>query len=72
MIFKDYSRGVATSRDAWAYNFNRNALVENMNRMIGYLQRGGLKWWKRRGNRDANVDDFVISDDAKISGVVIT
>ena len=33
-IFKTYSNGVKTSRDAWVYNFNRNMLAENMNRMI--------------------------------------
>ena len=66
--FSDYSRGVATSRDAWAYNFNRNALAENMSRMIDTYNEQVFKWG-HRGNRDANVDDFVISDDAKISGV---
>ena len=66
VIFKDYSRGVATSRDAWAYNFNRNALAENMSRMIDTYNEQVFKWG-HRGNRDANVDDFVISDDAKIS-----
>ena len=25
-----------------------------------------VKMWERRGNRDANVDDFVVYDDAKI------
>ena len=34
VVFRHYGRGVATSRDAWAYNFNRNALAENMSRMI--------------------------------------
>ena len=65
VIFKDYSRGVATSRDAWVYNFNRNALVENMNRLIGTYN-AEVDRWKRRENRDASVDDFVVSDDAKI------
>ena len=65
VIFKDYSRGVATSRDAWVYNFKRNALVENMNRLIGTYN-AEVDRWKRRENRDANVDDFVASDDAKI------
>ena len=65
MIFKTYSNGVKTNRDAWAYNFNRNALAENMNRLIGTYN-AEVDRWKRRENRDANVDDFVISDDAKI------
>ena len=66
VIFKIYSLGVRTNRDAWTYNFNRNALTENMSRMIDTYNEQVFKW-ERRGNRDANVDDFVISDDAKIS-----
>ncbi len=33
-IFETYSRGIATSRDDWAYNFSRTALEANMRRMI--------------------------------------
>ena len=66
VVFRHYGRGVATSRDAWAYNFNRNALAENMSRMIDTYNEQVFKWG-HQGNRDANVDDFVISDDAKIS-----
>ncbi len=65
VIFKLYSPGVNTARDAWAYNFNRNALAENMERMTDTYNEQVLKW-ERRANRDANVDDFVISDDKKI------
>ena len=67
-IFKTYSRGVATCRDAWAYNFSRNALRENMKRMIGFYNEQ-VSTWKRRENRDAtvdDVDDFVDYDDRKI------
>ena len=41
MIFKTYSNGVKTNRDSWVYNFNRNALTENMSRMIDNIQRRG-------------------------------
>ena len=66
VIFKTYSLGVSTNRDAWVYNFNRNILAENMNRLIGTYN-AEVDRWKRRENRDANVDDFVASDDTKIS-----
>ena len=66
VIFKIYSRGVVTSRDAWAYSFNRNALTENMNGMIDVYNEQVFKW-EHREDRDANVDDFVDYDDAKIS-----
>lgn len=33
-IFENYSRGLATSRDAWCYNFSRTAVEANLRRMI--------------------------------------
>ncbi len=65
VIFKIYSNGIKTNRDAWACNFNRNALTENMDRMIDFYNAQVFKWEKREG-RGANVDDFVVSDDKKI------
>ena len=65
VIFKTYSCGVGTSRDAWVYNFNRNALIENMSRMIDTYN-GEVDRWRRRGNLKAKVDDFVNNDDTKI------
>ena len=35
-IFENYSRGVATSRDAWCYNFSKAALTANMGSMIAF------------------------------------
>jgi len=64
-IFKIYSLGVSTNRDAWVCNFNRNALTENMNQMIETYNDQVSKW-ERRLDRNTNVDDFVISDDKKI------
>ncbi len=64
-IFKTYSNGVKTNRDAWAYNFNRDALTENISRMIeNYNAEVGR--WTQRTNRETNVDNFVIYDDTKI------
>ena len=65
VIFKTYSLGVNTNRDAWARNFNRNTLTENMSRTIDTYNEQVLKW-DRQAIRDANVDDFVIYDEAKI------
>ena len=65
VIFHTFSNGVVTARDAWTYNFNRNALTENINRLIGTYN-AEIDRWKRHENRDANVDDFVIYDEAKI------
>ena len=65
VIFKTYSNGVKTNRDAWAYNFDQDVLAENMNQMIG-VYNAEVDRWKRSGNQQANVDEFVISDDKKI------
>ena len=66
VIFKHYSNGVKTNRDAWTYNFNRNMLTENMKQTIEYYNEQVLKW-ERRTNRKTPVDDFVVNDDTKIS-----
>ena len=66
VLFHTFSNGVKTNRDAWAYNFNRNVLIENMNRMIRHYN-AEVDRWKRRENYDVNINDFVISDNRKIS-----
>ena len=66
VVFKNYSNGVSTNRDALVYNFNRNTLTENMQRTIDYYNEQVLKW-EQRLNRKESVDDFVVYDDAKIS-----
>ena len=66
VIFKTYSNGVKTNRDAWAYNYNRAVLVENMSRMIGTYNVQVSKW-ERRGNRNADIDNFVVYDDKEVS-----
>ena len=65
-VFKIYSNGVKTDRDAWVYNFNRNDLAANVQRMIENYN-AELDRWKRRADDGAKVDDFVSYDDAKIS-----
>ncbi len=65
VIFKTYSCGVGTSRDAWVYNFNRDGLAENVQRIIETYN-AEVDRWKRREDKGATEDDFVVSDDAKI------
>ncbi len=65
VICKMYSSGVGTGRDAWAYNFNRNALIENIGRLINTYNEQVFKW-ERQANSNAGVDDFVVYDDEKI------
>ena len=65
VIFKTYSLGVSTNRDAWVCNFTHNTLADNMHKMIETYNDQVFKW-ERRQDRDTNVDNFVISDDTKI------
>ena len=65
VIFKTYGGGVQTNRDAWAYNFNRNVLTENISGTIETYN-AEVARWSQRANRDANVNDFVVSDDKKL------
>ena len=66
VIFKHYSNGVKTNRDAWAYNFNRNTLTENMQQTIEYYNEQLLKW-RQPENLNTKVDDFVVYEESKIS-----
>ena len=65
VIFKTYSLGVSTNRDAWVYNFNRNVLTENISKMI-QTYNAEVARWGQRTDQNANLDDFVVSDDEKI------
>ena len=65
VIFQTYSLGVSTNRDAWARNFNRNTLAKKMSGLIEAYN-AEVDRWQRRENREADVDDFVIYDDARI------
>ncbi len=65
VLFKTYSNGVKTNRDAWVYNFNHNTLAENMSKMISNYNTE-VAQWGQRPDREANLDDFVVSDETKI------
>ena len=65
VIFKTYSSGITTNRDAWVYNFNRDTLIENISRMIGNYNTEVARWGQHIG-RDADLDDFLESDDTII------
>ncbi|MCY3626058.1 MAG: helicase [Gammaproteobacteria bacterium] len=64
-LFKTYSVGVLTARDAWAYNSNRDALAENMQAMMEFYNSEVSKW-ERRVERTQSVDAFVSPDSTKI------
>ena len=64
-IFGLHSNGVSTSRDAWAYHFNRDMLRENMQSMID-VYNTQLFRWERRAHPDEELTTFVETDPTKI------
>ncbi len=64
-IFKTYSGGVKTNRDAWVYDFDQGALAERVQGMIE-LYNQEVRRWESRSNRSEDVRDFVLDDDKKI------
>lgn len=66
VIFKTYSRGVATSRDSWAYNFDAQTLELNMRGTIDVYNDHLVKW-KHLANKSIGVDGFVNYNDKQIS-----
>ena len=64
-LFKTYSLGVVTARDAWAYHFKEAALRENMTRMIEFYNAETTRW-EHRADQKIPVNDFVSSDLMKI------
>ena len=70
-IFRNYSLGIATNRDAWAYNFSRSALSQNMRRMIDFYNQQVESYrvaceGKSKSERPA-VGSFIDRDAKKIS-----
>ena len=64
-LFKTYSLGVSTNRDAWVYNCNQNTLTKNMQSMIEFYNSEVSKW-ERRVDRTQSVDAFISTDSTKI------
>ena len=65
VIFKIYSAGVKTNRDAWTYNFNQNTLAQNVQQMIE-VYNTEIARWIQQASKEVKVDDFVVPDDTKI------
>ncbi len=65
VIFKTYSNGIVSSRDAWVYNFNRTALADNIQTMINTYNTE-MDRWRRREDQQVDIRDFVNYDDKNI------
>jgi predicted helicase len=71
--FVMYSRGVATCRDAWAYNYSAKKLEQNMGGMIERFNQQ-VEGYKKVSAKGGKVKDFIETDAKKInwSGNLIT
>ena len=67
VIFKIYSAGIKTNRDAWAYNLNSDVLTQNIQQMMEFYNAQVLKWLTTPEKSIVNVDNFVAYNDKKIS-----
>jgi predicted helicase len=65
-IFATHGAGVATSRDAWAYNSDRASLHSNIKKAIASYNAERNRWISSKNNA-ADVDDFVRYDNSAIS-----
>lgn len=71
-VFENYSAGVKTQRDAWAYNPGRSALAANMQRMIAFYSDELARFDAAhpeldRKERAAALDGFVDNDPKRMS-----
>ncbi len=74
-LFHNYSLGLVTNRDAWAYNPGSEALTSNMRAMIGFYNHEVDRFDAAFSNADrktrsAAVNDFIDADPQKISWTV--
>ncbi|EDN69921.1 helicase domain protein [Beggiatoa sp. PS] len=66
VIFRIYSNGVKTSRDAWTYNFNQQVLEQNMQHTIAFYNQQ-VEQWITHQDKEVKVDDFVAYDESQMS-----
>jgi len=64
VLFQIYSRGILTARDAWCYNFSKDALLSNIQRMASFYNEQ-LERIPESGNFD--IDNLIDTNPAKIS-----
>ena len=62
-----YSRGIATGRDPWAYNFSQGSLTDNMTRMAAFYHQQMNDYEEaRQKNPNLKIEDFIDTDPTKI------
>ena len=67
-VFKNYSMGIKTNRDAWVYQFSVSLLKDNMNRMINFYNHETTRFQTvYTDNKALEVEDFINPDESQIS-----
>jgi predicted helicase len=75
-IFENYSRGLASARDAWVYNYSKSKLTQNVSNMIDfynselerYKNSDAIKSQPRKpADAEKYIASFVNNDSTKIS-----
>lgn len=68
-VFKTYSRGVSTSRDAWCYNFSATSLKVSISQTIQFYNSEvtRLTQQMKKAKAKIDLDEFVDNDPKKIS-----
>ena len=70
-VFAIYSLGVATNRDAWVYNMNRDSLAENMRRMIDAFNENSRRYAELCDGKNKascpKLEDVIDADPKRIS-----
>ncbi|MCD4677829.1 MAG: DEAD/DEAH box helicase family protein [Desulfobacula sp.] len=63
-----YSRGLASSRDSWCYNSNKNKLIQNIQDSINFYNSQVDDFSKAKSqNRNLVVEDFISYDSTRFS-----
>lgn len=71
-LFENFSQGVLTSRDAWCFNASKQAVTDNMKRMVAFYNDEVDRFQNVFGHldkkdRDGEVDRFIDTDTTRIS-----
>jgi predicted helicase len=64
-LFRLFSLGVSTNRDAWVYNYEMEGLCRNVERMIEVYNQQLYSYG--RSSHKVHLDDFLLHDSSKIS-----
>ncbi len=70
-VFNTFAIGLASNRDAWVYNFSKQAVGKNMSMMIDFYNQQQQDYQQAvKQNPDLSVEDFIDMDPTKISWTV--